>query len=128
MFIDLEAEFTLTFQGWHTHYFCEQQRYEELKEDIMAYLKNEMGAVTFAINGKWFGSTTTEKLVETKEQALEIVAKMYKGEREFLRKIHSEGVEVHSCFWDSSLNSIIKIEPGELPEPKRIVRKKKSSE
>ena len=128
MFIDLEAEFTLTFQGWHTHYFCEQQRYEELKEDIMAYLKNEMGAVTFAINGKWFGSTTTEKPVETKELALEIVAKMYKGEREFLRKIHREGVEVHSCFWDSSLNSIIKIEPGELPEPKRIVRKKKSSE
>ena len=68
------------------------------------------------------------KPVETKEQALEIVANMYKGEREFLRKIHREGVEVHSCFWDSSLNSIIKIEPGELPEPKRIVRKKKSSE
>ena len=128
MFIDLEGEFTLTFQGWHSHYFCEQEWYEELKENIMAYLKNEMGAVTFAVNGKWFGSTTTEKPVETKEQALEIVANMYKGEREFLRKIHREGVEVHSCFWDSSLNSIIKIEPGELPEPKRIVRKKKSSE
>lgn len=127
MFIDLEGEFTLTFQGWHTHYFCEQEWYDELKEDIMAYLKNEIGAVTFAINGKWFGSTTTSKPVETKEQALEIVARMYRGEREFQRKIHREGVEVHSSFWDSSLNSIIKLEPGESPEPKRIVRKKKSS-
>ena len=127
MFIDLEGEFTLSFQGWHTHYFCEQELYDELKEDIMDFLNNKMGAVTFVVNGEWFGSTIARKPVENKEQALEIVAGMYKKIREFQMKIHREGVEVRVCYWDSSLNSTIKIEPGEFPEPKKTPRKKKSS-
>ena len=116
MFIDLEGEFTLTFQGWHTHYFCEQESYEELKEDIMAFLKNEIGAVTFMVNGKWFGDRITHKPIETKEQALETVTDMYKSQREFLRKIHRQGVEVCSRFWDTALNTTINIEPGEIPK------------
>lgn len=127
IFIDLEAEFTLSFQGWHTHYFCEQEWYEELKEDIMDFLNNKIGAVTFIVNGKWFGSSIARNPVENKEQALERVAKVFKGEREFQRKIYREGVEVCVYFWDSFLNSIIKIEPGEFPEPKKTSRKKKSS-
>ena len=115
LFIDLEGEFTLTYEGWHTHYLVDNYNYECLKEDITSILNNSWGAVIFYVDGKWFGSTTTSFPITTKEQAEEKVQEMFGDTDEFMEKIRQEGVEVVCKFWDTSLNSTVRLAPKELP-------------
>lgn len=113
--IDLEGDFTLTYGGWHTHYFATTEDFECLKEDISAILTNKVGTITFVVNGKWFGGSMTDHPITNKVQAIDKVKEMYANFNEFLEKIHNEGVVVCCQYWDSTLNSTIIINPKELP-------------
>lgn len=119
LFIDLEGEFTLSYGGWHTHYFASNSEFECLKEDIISLLTNKMGAVTLQVNGKWFGSSTTSSPITNKEQAIEKVRDVIDNKREFIRKMHRKGVEVSCKFWDRKLDSMVVLAPEEFPLPKR---------
>ena len=118
LFIDLEGEFTLSYGGWHTHYFASDSEYECLKEDIISILTSKLGAVTLLVDGKWFGSSTTPSPITTKEQAIEKVRDVIDNTREFVRKVHRKGVEVTCKFWDGKLDSVVVLAPEEFPLPK----------
>ena len=118
LFIDLEGEFTLSYGGWHTHYFASNSEFECLKEDIISILTNKLGAVTLLVNGKLFGSSTTPSPITNKEQAIEKVRDVIDNKREFIRKVHRKGVEVSCKFWDRKLDSVVVLAPEEFPLPK----------
>ena len=118
LFIDLEGEFTLSYGGWHTHYFASNSEFECLKEDIISILANKLGAVTLLVDGKWFGSSTTPSPITNKEQAIEKVRDVIDNTREFVRKVHRKGVEVSCKFWDRKLDSVVVLAPEEFPLPK----------
>ena len=115
LFIDLEGDFTLTYGGWHTHYFATPEDYECLKDDISAILTNKMGTVTYVVAGKCFGGSTTEQPITNKEEAIKKAKEMYGDIKEFMQKIHDEGVELRCRYWNSVLNSNIVIAPNEIP-------------
>ena len=115
LFIDLEGEFTLSYGGWHTHYLASNSEFECMKEDIISILNNKLGVVTLLVDGKWFGSSTTETPITTKEQAIEKVRDVIDKIREFIRKVHRKGVEVSCKFWDRELDSVVILAPEEFP-------------
>lgn len=115
LFIDLEGEFTLSYGGWHTHYFASNSEFECLKEDIISILTNKLGAVTFFVDGEWFGSSTTTNPIVNKELAIEKVCDFLENAKEFAKKVHQKGIEVSCKFWDSKLDSAIIIPPKEFP-------------
>lgn len=119
LFIDLEGELTLSYGDWHTHYYASYDEYERLKEDITSLFNNEFGLVTFYVDGKWFGGSTTSNPITNKEFAIEIVKDVYGDIKEFMRKINQKGVEVSCKFWDSKLNSSVTLAPKEVPLPTR---------
>lgn len=118
LFIDLEGEFTLSYGGWHTHYFDSNSEFECLKEDVMSILNNQLGSVTLQVDGKWFGGSTTQSPITTKEQAIEKVRNVLGNTREFVCKVHRKGVEVSCKFWDKELDSVVILAPEEFPLPK----------
>lgn len=122
LFIDLEGEFTLSYGGWHTHYFASNSEFECLKKDIISILTNNLGIVTLLVNGKWLGRSTTPNPITNKEQAIRKVRDVIDNTSEFIRKVHRKGVEVSCKFWNKKLDSMVILAPEEFPLPKRKYR------
>lgn len=114
LFIDLEGEFTLTYGEWHTHYMATNDGYECLKEDILSILQNKWGIVVFIVDGKWFGSSTTEFPITTPKRAIGKVEYVFGEAKEFINEIQEKGVEIQCRYWDSSLDAIYQISPQEF--------------
>lgn len=120
--IDLDEEFTLSFGGWHTHYMATEEDYECLKNDIMSFLNNKLASVTFTVNGKWIGGSTTDIPITSKEKAIEKTYEVFGYEKYFLNKIKRNGVKLECNFWNPELDTTIVLEPSDLKAHKNSIR------
>jgi hypothetical protein len=116
--IDLDEEFTLSFGGWHTHYMATEEYYECLKNDVMSFLNNKLATVTFTINGKWIGSSTTDLPITSKEQAVDKTYEVFRYDNHFLNKIKRNGVKLECNFWNPELDYSIILEPSDIKDSK----------
>jgi hypothetical protein len=112
--IDLDEEFTLSFGGWHTHYMATEEYYECLKNDVMSFLNNKLATVTFTINGKWIGSSTTDLPITSKEQAVDKTYEVFRYDNHFLNKIKRNGVKLECNFWNPELDTAIVLESADI--------------
>lgn len=120
--IDLDEEFTLSFGGWHTHYMATEEDYECLKNDIMSFLNNKLASVTFTVNGKWIGSSTTDNPIVNKEKAIEKTYDVFGYDNYFLKKINRSGVKLECNFWNPEMDTNIILEPSDLKAHKNSIR------
>ena len=120
--IDLDEEFTLSFGGWHTHYMATEEDYECLKNDIMSFLNNKLASVTFTVNGKWIGSSTTDNPIVNKEKAIEKTYDVFGYDNFFLKKINRSGVKLECNFWNPEMDTNIILEPSDLKAHKNSIR------
>ena len=120
--IDLDEEFTLSFVGWHTHYMATEEDYECLKNDIMSFLNNKLASVTFTVNGKWIGSSTTDNPIVNKEKAIEKTYDVFGYDNFFLKKINRSGVKLECNFWNPEMDTNIILEPSDLKAHKNSIR------
>ena len=120
--IDLDEEFTLSFGGWHTHYMATEEDYECLKNDIMSFLNNKLASVTFTVNGKWIGGSTTDIPITSKEKAIEKTYEVFGYEKYFLNKIKRNGVKLECNFWNPEMDTNIILEPSDLKAHKNSIR------
>jgi hypothetical protein len=112
--IDLDEEFTLSFGGWHTHYMATEDDYECLKNDIMSFLNNKLATVTFTINGKWIGSSTTDMPITSKEQAVDKTYDVFGYDNYFMKKIKRNGIKLECNFWNPELDTAIVLESADI--------------
>lgn len=63
MYIDLEEEFTVTFDAYHAHYGPDSYEYELLVQFIKQLLNNELCVVALYCqkDREWLGSTTCSR-------------------------------------------------------------------
>ena len=108
--VDLEGEFSLYFEGWHTHYAAYKRDYETLLADIKRITSNEMAAVIISCNGKWMGSTTAIAS-DINESYLINRVKSLLNDKEFLSKMKQYGYIIECKFFDSEKNMEFKIAP-----------------
>lgn len=112
--IDLDEEFTLSFGGWHTHYMAREEDYECLKNDVMSFLNNNLASVTFTINGKWIGGSTTDMPITSKEQAVTITYDVFGYDNYFMKKIKRNGVKLEFHFWNPELDTSIILDSADI--------------
>ena len=114
LYIDLEGDFTLTFEEWHRHFLTTNEEYDSLKKYIIYILTNKVAANVILIEGEWSASSLTYSPITNKEQAIKTLYDIFDGTK-FLKQIYNKGVEIYCTYWDSAFDSSISLAPKELP-------------
>ena len=109
MYIDLEEEFTITFDAYHAHYSPDSYEYALLVQFIKQILNNEICVATLYCgkDRKWMGSTTCS-IDEIQSMSIkQLFAHIYKT-REFKDKLIANGGTAEFIFWNPQCNVICK--------------------
>ena len=102
-----DGEFTLCF-GTHVHYTPCEDEYNKMCQMALDILNNEVCSADL-LSGEdksWLGSCF-KRCDEIERSVRGVFAYLWQQEY-FAEKIQSSGYEVHYCFWDRSLNKIIR--------------------
>ncbi len=115
LFIDLDDEFTLTFDAFHCHYDPEDG-YEEFVSDIRGILQNDICAATlyYGEEHKWLGSTCIAKADISRpiKEVFRFILKI----SEFKKQLRDHGGEARFCFWDPVDDRMIDIPRAQKKE------------
>ena len=110
MDIDIDSEFTVFYDGYHTHYFAYIEDYSNLKNFLMNFFENKICYIrlNYGDDKKWLGETSI-----TKEQCenldIKNVFSFVLKHKEFAEKINRYGGEVCCSFWNAIDNYSVKI-------------------
>ena len=111
MYIDLEEEFTITFDAYHEHYGPDSNEYELLVQFVKQLLNNEICTASLYCGKerKWLGSTTYSRDEIQSMPIKQLFSYIYKT-REFRNELTSKGGVAEFIFWDPRYNVIKVIE------------------
>lgn len=105
MYIDLEAygEFTLSFNGWHSHYFGDEEEYQKLLDDLESLFSNKKCVLNIFSDDKWICSSLIDP---TEEKSYKKVINSLKEFRKEIEKLHGE---VKYYYWNCKDNKVIEL-------------------
>lgn len=101
LYIDLEEEFTITFDAYHEHYAPVPCEYELLIQFIKQTLNNEICMATLYCgkDRKWLGSTTYSREEIQSMSVKQLFSYIYKV-REFRKELNEKGGTAEFIFWN----------------------------
>lgn len=107
MYIDLEEEFTITFDAYHAHYEPDAFGYKLLVEFIEQLINNEvcLASLYCGKDREWLGSTTYGRDEIQNPSIRQLFAHIYKI-REFKDRLDAGGGTAEFIFWDPQYNVI----------------------
>ena len=102
-----DGEFTLSF-GTHAHYSPCADEYSQMCQMALDILNNQVCSADLLCgeDKSWLGSCFM-RCNEIDHPVREVFAYLWQKES-FVEKIQTNGYEVHYCFWNKSLNKIIR--------------------
>lgn len=112
-YIDLNDEFTISYDVWHCHYSPYQGEYEMLKEELKLLLTNTGYIFSVFIQDQWMGSMTLEEPLTSKTQVKKQIQQFLKRDKQWIRQAKAKGVEARMVYWDESNNMIVTFVPTE---------------
>ena len=117
MYIDLEEEFTVSFDAYHAHYDPDSYEYGLLVQFIKQLLNNELCVVTLYCqkDREWLGSTTCSREEAQRMPIKQLFSHVYKT-REFKNKLTANGGTAEFVFWNPQDNVIKVIEARQEKE------------
>ena len=65
--IEMDAEFSLFFAGWHTHYFTYEYDYHQMIEGAKDIIAGRRFVAFLNRNGEWYGSSLEDKPITLDE-------------------------------------------------------------
>lgn len=111
LYIDLDAEVTLTFGVFHTHYYPDLDGYSHFESDLFLLLQNELCSATLYCeeNKEWLGSRAInkEEISLGCRKVFDFIFKI----KEFRDKVDKRGGEAHYHFWNPVDDILIPILP-----------------
>lgn len=108
IYIDFQDEISLFFgKEWHEHYSPDEYDYNEFRDTLSGFLKNELcsAAVFIGDERRWGGSMTSSKKEVAEYSAEEIMA-FHEDVEEYRKSLEKKGAEIRFLFWDPSYDKI----------------------
>lgn len=113
LYIDLEEEFTLSYDAWHAHYFPDVCEYNAMLHDLNGLLNCTCCAFVVSSKNKWMCSVLLTVPPKTKDDAKKQIRKVL-YEKGFIKKMQRQGAEAQCIFWNEKLNYKFTIAPNEI--------------
>ena len=103
------TEFTLCFSYYHSHFFADDNEYNDMCKEISKILNNKSCSATIFCgkDNKWLGSTLIEK--EKISLPIKEIFSFIFERNEQAEKLRINGGQARFYFWDKNLSKIIKL-------------------
>lgn len=113
LYVDLEDEFSIFFDSWHSHYSSCKGEYKLFTEDLKGILNSTLYAFSIFSGGNWLASQLLQcPVISDKYIALRYINSYFY--KDVISKIKQNGAEVHCVFWNDEFSNVIKFLPKEF--------------